>query len=58
MAYSVINQSRWSIAPYFVVDDVVTSANCPSIPALFRRARNSWLQSRSVGASVNCRRIT
>jgi predicted enzyme related to lactoylglutathione lyase len=27
MADSVINQSRWSIAPYFVVDDVVTTAN-------------------------------
>ena len=27
MADSVINQPRWSIAPYFVVDDVVTSAN-------------------------------
>ena len=27
MADSVINQPRWSIAPYFVVDDVVTTAN-------------------------------
>ena len=27
MAVSVINQPRWSIAPYFVVDDVVTTAN-------------------------------
>jgi hypothetical protein len=27
MADSVINQPRWSIAPYFVVADVVTTAN-------------------------------
>jgi len=27
MADSVINQPRWSIAPYFVVDDVVTTSN-------------------------------
>ncbi len=27
MADSVINQPRWSIAPYLVVDDVVTTAN-------------------------------
>jgi uncharacterized glyoxalase superfamily protein PhnB len=27
MADSVINQPRWSIAPYFVVDNVVTTAN-------------------------------
>jgi predicted enzyme related to lactoylglutathione lyase len=27
MADSVINQPRWNIAPYFVVDDVVTTAN-------------------------------
>ena len=27
MADSVINQPRWNIAPYFVVADVVTTAN-------------------------------
>src|SRR5215831_10999596 len=27
MANSVVNQSHWSITPYFVVDDVVTTAN-------------------------------
>jgi hypothetical protein len=27
MAGSVINQARWSIAPYFIVDDVVRTAN-------------------------------
>jgi hypothetical protein len=27
MTDSVINQPRWSIAPYFIVDDVVTTAN-------------------------------